>query len=192
MTMKITQHANGLISDMHAHIEPLSFPLINVELEEELASHTIKVNMGRKPTSATSETYNINMSSFEYGQPEDFLALLNNFRIVIDGTGTTSLSGQMNYLSTMLHVEDLREFDQSSSQNNGTTNAHLKHITEGLLGSPPNQCHIQAKVCYATRNAQTSKNFVQAFHCKNNINKYLLSPLTWIDRQQEDVPGRAK
>ena len=38
---------------------------------------------------ATSEIYNNKMSSFKDVQPEKFLTLLKNFRIAIDGTGTT-------------------------------------------------------------------------------------------------------
>ena len=34
----------------------------------------------------------------------------------------------------MLNVGALIEFYELASQNNGTLNAHLKHITEGLLG----------------------------------------------------------
>ena len=87
-----------------------------------------------KTTSSTAETYNINISTFKDVQPEEFLALLKNFEIEIDGTGTTSLSGKINYLHTMLLGASLREFDKLSSQNHGATNDHLKHIMDGLLG----------------------------------------------------------
>ena len=59
--------------------------------------------MWRNPTSATSEKYIINISTFEDGQPEEFLALLNNFKIAVDETGTTSPSGIINYLRTILY-----------------------------------------------------------------------------------------
>ena len=45
--------------------------------------------MRRKPTSEKSETYNINMSTLEDSQPEEFLSLIKNFNIAINGTGTT-------------------------------------------------------------------------------------------------------
>ena len=64
---------------------------------------------------------------------EEFLALLRNFKIVIDRTGTTFPSGYINYLRTILHGEILREFDELSLQVN-TTNNHSKHINGGLLG----------------------------------------------------------
>ena len=76
-----------------------------------------------------SETYNINM----YGQPEEFLALLKNFSITIDGVGTSSVSGRINGLRAILHGQDLIEVDKLASQISGTTNSHMNHITEGLL-----------------------------------------------------------
>ena len=48
--------------------------------------------MWRNPSSATSEMHNINMTTFDNGQPEEFIEILNNFRISIDGTGTTSVT----------------------------------------------------------------------------------------------------
>ena len=77
------------------------------------------------------------MATFENYQPEEFLGLLNNSRIEINGTGTTSVSGTIKYIRTMLHGESLREFDELASQNNGMASYHLKHITDSLLGYIP-------------------------------------------------------
>ena len=85
--------------------------------------------MWRNPTSATSEKYIINISTFEDGQPEEFLALLNNFNIAVDETGTKYPLDIINYLRTILYGGGIREFDELASQNHGTTNAHRKHIT---------------------------------------------------------------
>ena len=81
-----------------------------------------------------SETYNINTNNIDYGQPEEFLVLLNNVKIKIDGTGTTSPSGWINSLHKIIRGKPLREFDELSSQNGGSTNNHIKLITEGLIG----------------------------------------------------------
>ena len=135
--MKIYQHPNWLSADLQACIKPLPFILIKVELEKEREISIIKVKMLIKPVTTTSERYNINMSTFEDRQPEEFLALLKNFMITIDGTGMMSASGLFNYLRKMLCVKSLREFDKLSGQNSGTTNFHLKHITEGLIGYFP-------------------------------------------------------
>ena len=78
-----------------------------MELEYESTSNIIKVKMRINPTLSTSVTYNINMSMFGYEQPEEFLALLKNFRIKIDVTDTTSPLGQVNYLHKMLGGDNL-------------------------------------------------------------------------------------
>ena len=72
------------------------------------------------------------MSTFEDIQPEEFLAILKNFKIIIDETGTTILSDWINYLHRILHGKALREFYKLTSQNHGMTNSDCKHITEGL------------------------------------------------------------
>ena len=52
--------------------------------------------MQRNLGSDTSDTYNINMSTFEDDQLEEFLAILNNFSIAIDGSGTKSAVVRIN------------------------------------------------------------------------------------------------
>ena len=68
--MKISQNDNCISTDVQACINTLTIPLIKVWLEEDRVSNIIKVKMWRNPTSAMSETYNINMSTFEDVQQE--------------------------------------------------------------------------------------------------------------------------
>ena len=123
-----------LSADVQARIEPPPIPLINFEFKDERSIHIIKVRMRRNPTSAVSCTFNINMSTFDDGQPEEFLALLKNSRIEIYGTVITSPSGRINYLSMMLCEQVLRELDELVSQNNGSTNGHLRILQRVYLG----------------------------------------------------------
>ena len=85
------------------------------------------------PSSSASKTYNINMNMFDDGQPEELLSLLKNFKIATDGPRTTTPSGRINYLGTMLHVRALRIFDELQSQYGCLTNNYLKLIQEVLL-----------------------------------------------------------
>ena len=55
-----------------------------------------------------SETYNIHMYTFNDSQPEEFLALIGNWKIVTDRTNTTSPSVQNIYLRTLFSGEILR------------------------------------------------------------------------------------
>ena len=113
-------------------IETHLIPLIKVEPEELHATHIIKVKFQIHPSQATLETYKINISTFNDGQSEEFLALLRNFNIETDGAGTTTSSGCINYLRTMLRGTSLRELNKLALAGNSTAN-HLKHIMEGLL-----------------------------------------------------------
>ena len=70
-----------LSTDVEVCIEPPPIPLVKLELEYERATHIIKFSMWRNSSSAAYETYNINMNTFNDGQPEDFLALPKNFKI---------------------------------------------------------------------------------------------------------------
>ena len=86
-----------------------------------------------KPSSAASETYNINMNTFDYGKPEEFLAFLKSFNIASDGTGTTSPRIRIDYLHTMLRGQALRELNEVQIQYGGLTNNNIQIIHEGLL-----------------------------------------------------------
>ena len=122
-----------LSADIQARIKPPPIPIIKLEVDDERTTNIIKVKMRRNPSSAASKTYSINMNTFDYGQPEEFLPLLNNLKISTDGTGTTTPSGWVNYLHTMLQRKALREFNGLQSQYSGFTNSYLKFIQEGLL-----------------------------------------------------------
>ena len=120
-------------SDVQARIEPPPIPLVKLELEDEHATHIIKVKIQTNQSQAASDMYNININTFNDVQPEEFLALLKNFKITIDGTGTSTLSGRISYLHTILRGQRLREFDKLQSHYGGPTNNHLNLIQEVLL-----------------------------------------------------------
>ena len=55
--------------------------------------------------------YNTNMSNLNDVQPEEFLALVSNLKIAIDGTGTNMTTGRIIYIRTMLRGQSLSKFD---------------------------------------------------------------------------------
>ena len=59
---------------------------------------------------------------------------MENFKILVNETGTKTAAMKINYIRTILRGEELQEFDGLASQNAGTNNAHMKFIQEGLLG----------------------------------------------------------
>ena len=65
---------------------------------------------------------------FENGQPEVLFGFLKNFNKSIDITGTTTFTGQINWLFTMVRGEALKKFYELSGQKNGTTNTNLREL----------------------------------------------------------------
>ena len=65
----IMKNAPCLSADLQACTETPPIYLNKVELYELHATHIINVEIWRNPSEATSETYKINMSTFDDGQP---------------------------------------------------------------------------------------------------------------------------
>ena len=104
------KNVGWLSSDMQACIDPPPILLIKLGVDYDRTTHIIKIRIN--PSSVASETYNVNMNTFDYCQPEEFLSLLRNYNIVTDGTGTTTPYGCINYLRMMLCGQALREYDK--------------------------------------------------------------------------------
>ena len=58
---------------------------------------------------------------------------MKNFKNEIIGTETTTVTGIINYLRTILRGEAIWEFDELKSQVTGTTNTQINFIKECLL-----------------------------------------------------------
>ena len=86
------------------------------------------MKMCQNPSNIASEMYKLKIVTFDHGQLEEFLQLMKNFKRVVDGTGTATVAGNINYPLTILHWESLQDFDKLASQNLGTNNTHLKLI----------------------------------------------------------------
>ena len=91
-----------LNAEIQAQIEPPPISLIRAKLQEQKATNIIKDEIFRNTSQATSETNKVNRYTFNNGQPEELLALLKNWKIATDVTGTTLSSGQIKYLRTLL------------------------------------------------------------------------------------------
>ena len=66
-------NSKWIYADVQARIEPPPTPLIkatNVNTEE---TDIINIKMHQDPASATSDTYELKVQTFENGKPEEFL-----------------------------------------------------------------------------------------------------------------------
>ena len=64
--------------------------------------------MRRDPAPATFDTYELKVPTFENGKPEESLQMIKDFKTATDGTETTSTTGKIHFLHTMLRGEALR------------------------------------------------------------------------------------
>ena len=99
--MKIGNY-KWLNTDVQARIETPPIPLIkatNVNTEE---TKIIKINMRQDPASATSDTYELKVQTLENCKPEEFLQMMKNFKTDVVRTGTTSTTGTIQFICTML------------------------------------------------------------------------------------------
>ena len=90
-----------LNSDVQARIDPSPTPLIKVTNGKTEETDIINIMMRQDPASATSETYDLKVQTFEYVKPEEFLQMVKDFETGIDGTAITSATGKIQFLRTM-------------------------------------------------------------------------------------------
>ena len=125
------------------------------------------------------------MKIFQKFQPEYLIALLKDFKKAIDGTGTTTVSGRINYVCTILRREVLREFENMESQKNGTNNTHLKAIQEGLIiYPPPPQLILKKEVCDDPCYTETLRGAFQEIFSKTPQAQQLPTVVPWVIRDQ--------
>ena len=101
-TMKIGNN-RWLNTDVQARIETPPIPLIKATSEKVDECNIIKIKMRQDPASSTFKTYELKFQTFENGKPVDFLQTMKNFKTTTDGKGTTSATGKIQLLRTMLH-----------------------------------------------------------------------------------------
>ena len=67
------QNNNRLNADVQAIIEPPPIPLLEVKTGNTEETHIIKINMRQEPASATYNTYEFKVQTFENAKLEEFL-----------------------------------------------------------------------------------------------------------------------
>ena len=60
------------------------------------------------PTPATSNICDLKIATLKNGKLEDFLKMMKNFKTAIDREGTTTATGRINYICSLLLREYIR------------------------------------------------------------------------------------
>ena len=102
--MKIILHKKGWVTDTNpAHVEPHSIPLIKETSTGKSDGDYLKLKLRRYFTSSTSALYELRMSLFDHGKPEEFLLLIQNFQMTLASTGTIETEEEVQHLRTLVH-----------------------------------------------------------------------------------------
>ena len=72
------------------------------------------------------------MATFDNREPEEFLLFVQNFQMMLEASGGLSDSAKIQYLSTLLRGEALRQLDMLSIEVGSTITTHFNSIILGL------------------------------------------------------------
>ena len=64
---------------VQVHVEPPPIPLIESKIGEKLYKDCVEIKLHRDIMSETSDIYELNMSLFDDGKPEELLLFVRNF-----------------------------------------------------------------------------------------------------------------
>ena len=67
-----------------------------------------KIKLRRDPTSEKSDMYESKTALFDNGKPEEFLLFVQNFKMMIDASGTLADNVKLHCIRTLLYGEALR------------------------------------------------------------------------------------
>ena len=97
------------------HVEPPQIPLIKVEYDGRSDKDLKKLKLWRDPKSSMSGLYELNMSLFDNGDPEEFLLFVRNFNMTIAASGAVEVNGKVQRLCKIVRREALLQFYLFSS-----------------------------------------------------------------------------
>ena len=96
-------HKKGWGTDTNPdHVDPPQIPLIKQTSTGKSYAYYVKLKLGRDPTSRTSNLYELSMSLFEHGNPEDFPLFVWNFNMTLASTGTLEMDVKGQYIVALV------------------------------------------------------------------------------------------
>ena len=90
------------------------------------------IKLCRNSVSAKLDVYEFKMKLFDNINPEEFLLIVQNFKMTIEVSGTLIANSNIQYLRDIFCGEEPRQFDTSCVQVVITTTAHLNKVILGL------------------------------------------------------------
>ena len=93
----------------------------------------IILKLRRYPMYSTSELYELRMSLFDHGKPEECILFFLNFKMTLAATGMLETNAKVQYLCTLVRGEELRQFDLLyANVKNIDTSLTVEYLPKGL------------------------------------------------------------
>ena len=84
------------------HVEPPPIPLIKSNNDKKSGKYGVKNKFCRYSTPEKSDLYELKISLFDMGGPEELLFFIRNFNMTIDASGTLVSGANIQYLCTLV------------------------------------------------------------------------------------------
>ena len=96
-------------------MKPPPITLIKVKYDGKSDKDFIKLKLHRDPISSMSDLYELKMSLFDNGEPEDSLLFVHNFNMTPAASGMLEAGVKAQYFCIVVWGEALRQFDLLSA-----------------------------------------------------------------------------
>ena len=106
------------------HVEPPPIPLIESKIGEKLYKDCVEIKLHRDIMSETSDIYELNMSLFDDGKPEELLLFVRTFQMTLEAPRNLAASAKIQYLLTLVRGEVLHQLYTLSVEVGSTTSEH--------------------------------------------------------------------
>ena len=114
------------------HVDPPQIPLIKEKYDGKSDRYFVKLKLRRDPTLPTSDLYELKISLFDNGEPEEFLLFVRNFNMTLAASGTLEAGAKYQYLCTVLCGEVLNRFDLLSTDVESAETLNVNYIIRSL------------------------------------------------------------
>ena len=114
------------------NVDPPPIPRIKIKNDMKAGKYCVKIKLRRDPTSEKSDLYEFKMALFDNGNPEEFLLLVQNFKIMLKALGSITARSKLQYMCKLLRVEAPHQFDTICVQMGSTNKKYLHCIISGL------------------------------------------------------------
>ena len=114
------------------NVDPQLIPFIEETYDGKSDKDSVKLKLGRDLTLSTLDFYELKMSLFDNGEPEEFILFVRTFNMTLTASGTLEICTKIKYLCNLVCGEAFNHFDFFSANTESTKTLNFEDIIKGL------------------------------------------------------------